>query len=539
MGLRRGRLAIRLTLVLAVVATTLLAGATAHAAIRSEFFGIVQGNGLGPRDAKGLARARIHSDRFMLNWGWVQQRSEGEFSWFGTDRLIGALASHGVRAVPVLWGNPDWVYGSSARPPLARPRDAQAWRNFLRAAVGRYGPGGTYWTTRYRQLYGRDATPLPIQAWQIWNEPNLGKFFAPYPSPSEYAQLLQVSHDAIKGEDPNAEIVLAGMPGYGDVTAWQFLYGLYSVPGIRRYFDAAALHPYARDLAGYKRQIQRSRAVMKNHGDFATPLWITEIAWGSAPPDRYGINKGPTGQAQLLKRSFNLLLSHRASWNVQRVFWYHWRDPQRSQATCSFCASAGLINANRVPKPAYSAFTRFSATNQAPKAIIASGPNGGALIRDPTPTFRFTSSQIGSTFQCHFDARPFAPCGSPFAPVVALSQGTHAFHVRAIDAAGNVSVSASRSFTVDTVAPRVRISAGPAPGATASNPRPRFKFVANEPDVTFHCRLDSAGFEPCVSPHWLGPLADGQHTFAIVATDPAGNVGPAATRAWTLDSASG
>jgi hypothetical protein len=520
----------------AVLGSTLLAASTARAAVRSEFFGIVQGGGLGPRDLKGLARARVHSDRFMLNWGWVQRRSEGEFNWAGPDRLIGALASHGIRPVPVLWGNPEWVYGSAARPPLARPRDAQAWRNFLRAAVGRYGPGGTYWSTRYRQLYGSNAPPMPIEAWQVWNEPNLSKFFAPYPSPSTYAQLLRISHDAIKGQDPKAQIVLAGMPGYGDVTAWHFMYGLYSLPGIRRYFDAAALHPYARSLALYKKQIQRFRTVMRNHGDVATPLWISEIAWGSAPPDRYGINKGPAGQAQLLRRAFQVILSHRTTWNVQHVFWYHWRDPRRSEASCSFCASAGLVTANHVPKPAYFAFARFSATKGAPTASISSGPTEGALIRDATPTFRFTSSRIGSTFQCRLNAgAPWFACRSPFTPRAALPNGAHGFSVRAVDAAGNVSVPASRSFTVDNVAPRVRITAGPTPGATAWNPTPRFKFIASEPDVTFQCRLDSAGLEPCSSPHRLGPLADGRHTFAIVATDPAGNTGPAAVRAWTLD----
>jgi hypothetical protein len=529
-------LAIRLALVLAVLGTTLYGGATSHAAMRSEFFGIVQGGGLGTRDLKGLERARIHSDRFMLNWGGVQRRGEDEYDWAGTDRLIGALASHGVRPVPVLWGNPGWVYGSPARPPLARPQDAQAWRNFLGAAVDRYGPGGTFWATRYRQLYGANAAPLPIEAWQVWNEPNLSKFFAPYPSPTEYAQLLRISHNAIKGQDPNAQIVLAGMPGYGDVTAWQFLYGLYGVPGIKRYFDAAALHPYARDLALYKRQIQRFRTVMKNHGDRATPLWITEIAWGSAPPDRYGINKGPAGQAQLLRRAFALILTHRGTWNVQRVFWYHWRDPRRSQANCSFCGSAGLVNANRVPKPAYSAFMRFSAAKIPPKASISSGPSQGGHIRDARPTFRFSSNQVGTTFQCRLNAQPdWFSCGSPFTPHVPLANGPHGFSVRAVDAAGNVSAPASRSFTVDTVAPRVRISAGPTPGVAATNPSPRFKFAASEPNVTFRCRLDSGAIEPCSSPHRLGPLANGRHIFAIVAIDPAGNIGHLATRVWTLD----
>ena len=79
----------------------------------------------------------------------------------------------------------------------------------------------------------RDAKPLPIRSWQIWNEPNLPKYFAPHPSPREYARLLQISHDAIKSRDPWARIVLAGMPGHGDMEAWDFLDRLYSVAGIK------------------------------------------------------------------------------------------------------------------------------------------------------------------------------------------------------------------------------------------------------------------------------------------------------------------
>ncbi len=534
MGVRRGSLAILLTIALGI---SLLPGESAAATMRSEFFGIVQAGVPGPRDLNGLARARIHSDRFMLNWGSVQRRSGDSFNWSGPDRQIGALASHGIRAVPVLWGNPGWVYGSAARPPLDRPRDALAWRNLLKAAVARYGPGGTYWTTRYRRQYGAKATPVPIASWQIWNEPNLGKFFAPYPSPSKYAQLLRISHDAIKSVDPNAQIVLAGMPGYGEVTAWRFLSGLYSVPGVARYFDAAALHPYAKDLAHYKREIQRFRSVMRNHHDAATPLWISEIAWGSAPPDRFGINKGPAGQAQLLRNAFRLLLSHRAAWNVQRVFWYHWRDPRRSQANCSFCASAGLVTFNHVMKPAYSAFASFSAETTPPRAAIAAGPRPGSLTGDPTPTFGFSSSEAGSTFQCRFDARSFSWCPPRFTARSPLSDGGHRLAVRAVDVAGNVSTPVWRSFKVDTVAPRVTISSGPANGASTPNPRPSFRFLASEPGAGFRCRLDSGSLVPCSAPFRAGPLAGGQHRFGVIATDRAGNTGPAATRTWTVDSA--
>ena len=534
MGVRRGSLTILLTLALGI---SLVPGeASAAAVVRSEFFGIVQAGAPGPRDLNGLARARVHSERFMLNWGSVQRKDDGSFNWWGPDRQIGALASHGIRAVPVLWGNPGWVYGSPARPPLDRPRDALAWQDLLKAAVARYGPGGTYWTTRYRRQYGAHATPLPIVSWQIWNEPNLGKFFAPYPSPTKYAQLLRISHDAIKSVDPKAQIVLAGMPGYGDVTAWRFLYSLYSVPGIDRYFDAAALHPYAKDLEHFKRQIQRFRTVMKNHHDAGTPLWISEIAWGSAPPDRFGINKGPAGQAQLLRGAFRLLLTHRAAWNVQRVFWYHWRDPRRSQANCSFCGSAGLATFKHRMKPAYSAFASFSAEHNPPKAAIAAGPRPGSLISDSTPTFGLSSSEAGSTFQCRFDARPFSWCPPTFTARSPLPDGGHRLAIRAVDVAGNVSSPVWRSFRVDTIAPKATISSGPGNGATSSNVKPSFTFGAGEPGASFKCRLDSGLLEPCSSPYATGQLASGQHSFSVVAIDRAGNAGPPAARTWRIDS---
>jgi hypothetical protein len=41
---------------------------------------------------------------------------------------------------------------------------------------------------------------------------------------------------------------------------------------------------------------------------------------------------------------------------------------------------------------------------------------------------------------------------------------------------------------------------------------------------------------PCSSPHETGPLSSGQHRFAVIATDRAGNAGPPAIRTWTIDS---
>ena len=519
---------------LAVVGLWLLAP-PASAATRSEFFGIVQGPTLDDSDLQGMAASQVRTNRFVLNWGWVQPRA-GSFNWGGADRFIGRLASHGIRAAPALWGNPDWVYGSHARPPLNGRQAVQAWQRFLEELAARYGSNGSYWANGYRQRFGARAKPLPIRSWQIWNEPNLPKYFAPHPSPREYARLLQISDEAIKSRDPWARIVLAGMPGHGEMEAWDFLDRLYSVTGVKTHFDVAALHPYARGLYRQRQHLERFRAVMRKHGDQATPLWLTELGWGSAPPDRFGVNKGPQGQAQSLSGSIKLVLNHREAWNVERLFWYHWRDPQRSRAgTCSFCASAGLLTFKRTAKLAYPKFLGFTAESTPPEASIGGGPGTEGPTNDPTPRFSFASNEAGSTFVCRLDAGGYAPCSTPFRRDTPLADGDHTLFVKAIDAPGNVSAVASRPFTIDTQAPRVTISAGPANGSTSSERNHSFSFASDDSDASFSCNFDGGGFEACDSPFIASDLTDDSHTFRVKAADPAGNQGPAASRVWTVD----
>ena len=62
-----------------------------------------------------MADARVRTNRFLVNWRRVQP-NRGSFSWHFTDQFIGRLASRGIRAVPTVWGNPDWVRLSSPSP---------------------------------------------------------------------------------------------------------------------------------------------------------------------------------------------------------------------------------------------------------------------------------------------------------------------------------------------------------------------------------------------------------------------------------------
>jgi subtilisin family serine protease len=84
----------------------------------------------------------------------------------------------------------------------------------------------------------------------------------------------------------------------------------------------------------------------------------------------------------------------------------------------------------------------------------------------------------------------------------------------------------------DTTSPETTIDSGPG-GDTGTlggilytnTTTPSFTFHADEPS-TFECKLDAGAYSPCSSGDSFGPLQDGDHSFAVRATDEAGNVDP-------------
>ena len=91
---------------------------------------------------------------------------------------------------------------------------------------------------------------------------------------------------------------------------------------------------------------------------------------------------------------------------------------------------------------------------------------------------------------------------------------------------------------VDTVAPVVTLDEVPESPTTERSAS--FAFSADEEVRKFECRLDDGPFQDCVSPHNLpGPLAFGEHTFAVRATDFAGNTGEPARHSWQVERGEG
>ncbi len=87
--------------------------------------------------------------------------------------------------------------------------------------------------------------------------------------------------------------------------------------------------------------------------------------------------------------------------------------------------------------------------------------------------------------------------------------------------------------SLDTTAPETTISSGPS--GTTTSTSASFGFGSSESGSSFQCSLDSGAWSSCTSPKSYNGLAVGKHTFAVAATDAAGNPDSTpATRSWTI-----
>ncbi len=159
-------------------------------------------------------------------------------------------------------------------------------------------------------------------------------------------------------------------------------------------------------------------------------------------------------------------------------------------------------------------------------AVSITAPADAATINDNTPSVSFTVTDATATAkECRVDAGAYGACASPFTPT-ALSEGAHSVTVRATDAAGQATT-ATVSFTVDSIAPGVAVTA-PADASTTSDSTPNVSFTVTDATATAKlCRVDGGSYGACASPFTTATLADGPHTVDVQATDAAGNVGTA------------
>ena len=186
-----------------------------------------------------------------------------------------------------------------------------------------------------------------VTTWEVWNEPNIERFWHPSQSIADYTEMLRVVYPVIKRADPNAT-VLAGVIAGSNVPVLEEMYAA----GAKGNFDALSIHPYSAAPTectnpdwSFLCGVEIVRATMLKHND-PKPIWFSEFGWSSYT----GTNgHGVTTQRDYLVESIDIL----GNWDyVSVATWYSLRDRTIDLPQAPFEKHFGLLDANLRDKPA-------------------------------------------------------------------------------------------------------------------------------------------------------------------------------------------
>ncbi len=261
-----------------------------------------------------MADSGAGSARVAFYWSQGQPSGPGAVDFSVYDGPVLRAADAGLDLLPVVVATPEWARSDPANP-ASPPRDPADYAAFLGALVERYGPKGSLWSEH------PEVPRRPVRNWQVWNEPNLPGYWSQKPFAKGYVRLLKAARKALRGADPGARVILAGLPN-----GWEPLRQIYKAGG-RPAFDAVAIHPYTAKPARLPDYLRAVRRVMRTFGDRKKPVWVTELSWPAAKgraKDPIGISTTDKGQAERLAIGLKGLARYRKELRLDRVFWYTW-----------------------------------------------------------------------------------------------------------------------------------------------------------------------------------------------------------------------
>lgn len=154
------------------------------------------------------------------------------------------------------------------------------WAIFVFNVVNRYKPGGV--------LAQQNSWPAGrgITHWEMWNEPNLSKFWDG--TRSDYARLLKVGYFAAKEADPDAQIIFAGLADTDNLAYYDDILALTADDPMAAqygyYHDIFAAHSYANAWNSWLFTWKAGRSMTQYGLD--KPIWLNETgvpAWDDYP----------------------------------------------------------------------------------------------------------------------------------------------------------------------------------------------------------------------------------------------------------------
>ncbi|HET6444790.1 MAG TPA: hypothetical protein VFI27_09460 [candidate division Zixibacteria bacterium] len=302
-----------------------------------------------------------------MDFGWVKQSfawrdiesiEKGKYDWWRSDQIVNATEDAGLNLLVRIDRQPFWSQepGADLKENIP-PADYDDFGDFCGALAERY--------------VGR------IDAYQVWNEPNLSREWGDRPpDPAEYTKLLKICYQAIKVVDPGAIVISAGLAPTGTglpiaIPDTEFLQGMYDA-GAADYFDVLGLN-----APGYKappetppeegesnpdfgggrwfvfRHVEDMREIMVDNGDGAKQAAILELGWTTdvVHPEYAWHAVNEEEQADYLVRAYTYATENWQPWigliTAIYIADYDWTPEEDEQWWWSITLPDGT------PRPAY------------------------------------------------------------------------------------------------------------------------------------------------------------------------------------------
>ncbi len=313
--------------------------------------------------------------RLQFTWDGLQpnQDSDVEFYVWPYVHIANIAKERGLQVLVNIAHAPAWA--RPADPTL--PGDPTAFAEFMRELLP-YFDG-------------------KVDAWQLWNEPNLIDYQGRVIDPAGYLKMIREAAPAMRAVDPDARIVSPGMAAHSLMIErlaldddWYFE-ALFTMNDreAAQYFDVIAVHAYGAgnspdnywasnpaDNPGwanapefYFRHVEEYQRILAGLGLDDKPVWFTEMGWPTPNESEdyaYGEWMTEELQAEYLERAFEIV---RTEWPwVEMVFVWHLNAAPYAGIDSKF-AGFSITDEHANPRPAYRAiqdfvFSGFSETVQ-------------------------------------------------------------------------------------------------------------------------------------------------------------------------------
>lgn len=271
------------------------------------------------RDAQMVKDAGLTWVKELFPWRSIEGAGKGILDWSVADQVVQTLNDRGLKTIARVDFQPAWARADGAN--NGPPDNYRDYGDFLYAMASRYR--------------GR------IQAYEIWNEPNLAREWGDRPpNAAEYVALLRVAYRRIKEADPNAMVISAGLAPTGTglphaIPDVQYLRQMYQA-GAKNYFDVLGAHAPGykaapetspsevqnnRALGGRRffcfRRVEDLRQVMVENGDAGKQMAVLEFGWTSDPRPGSPYNWHSVSEetkADYIVRAFQWARDHWSPW---------------------------------------------------------------------------------------------------------------------------------------------------------------------------------------------------------------------------------